>query len=182
MMHESFSLESGESTNTTVDRPESQEGQSSMNDLVSRFQEADQAAMYDGSWDPNNPSLLLNQLIEQISSIDAAGLSSDELTDQRYALWLWNHHAVSSAIYRSHDKESAKRYVQEALTYAGSNNKITQLFALLLDERDKEAEQYASGFADGDFEKETALELIRQHRAGEWFPSDIEGTREETSL
>jgi hypothetical protein len=125
--------------------------------------------MYDGSWDPYNPDLPINQLIEEIRNVDDASLSEDEIEDKKYALWLWNHHAISFAIFRSHDKEAAKRYAEEALRYENGHNKITKLFALLLDDQVDEATRYIEALNNDDPEKATAKDLLRQATSGEWF-------------
>ena len=133
-------------------------------ELSNKYSEEDQKLMLSGSWDYNNPVLVVNRIKDILEGINPQELTEEEREWMQEILWFWYHHAISCAIWKYKDKEKAKVYARKALELQPENhpNKITKLLSLLLEDKLEEARKWVEAIIE-EPEKSTALSLI-----GEW--------------
>ncbi|HEY4490187.1 MAG TPA: hypothetical protein VJC12_02945 [Candidatus Paceibacterota bacterium] len=138
--------------------------------LSHRYSEEDQKLMKDGSWDYNNPNLVVNKVKEILEAVDSATLTEEEKEYWQEILWFWHHHAISCATWRYKDKEKAQFHAAKALEYQSENhpNTITKLLYLLINDKLEEAEEWASQIPI-DLEKETADALVKEYKEKGFF-------------
>lgn len=139
-------------------------------ELSNLYTAEDQKLMALHEWDYKNPELVVNKIKEILEATDANNLSPDEQDWRREILWFWYHHAISCAIWRYKDKNTAQSYTTMALKYQSENhpNKITKLFDFLVNDKLGEAEHWA-GAIEEDPEKTTAAELLDEYKKGDFF-------------
>jgi hypothetical protein len=139
-------------------------------ELSNLYSDEDQKLMNSGAWDYGNPELLVNKVKEILESIDPQTLTDDEIDWRQEILWFWYHHAISCAIWRYRDRETAKNYVAKALDYqpAEHPNQITRLFDFLVNDKVAEAEQWAESIKE-EPEKSTASLLVEEYKEGKFF-------------
>jgi len=137
-------------------------------ELSNLYTKEDQKILKGGSWDYNNPDLIIHKIKDILEAIDEDNLAEEEKVWRNEILWFWYHHAISCAIFRYKDRIAAKEYSTKALSYKDKNhpNKITDIFDFLIDNRVSDAEQLAEAM---DEDKETALELIEEYKEGNMF-------------
>lgn len=145
-------------------------GASDFKDLFNRvYMEVDQYLMRTWMWDYQDQECglwLTNKIYCSVKELDQSSLSEEDREWCNELMWFWNHHAISCAIWRYYDLDAARQYAATALVYQDFNhpNKITPLFALLLDEKWEEAELLASTIHEA--EKEAAELLIKSYWMG----------------
>lgn len=135
-------------------------------ELSNKYSEADQVLFKSGEWDYDNPDLITNKVKTILDSVDVADLTEDEKDWRQEIIWFWYHHAISCALSKHKDKESAKRFAKLALENQPENhpNQITKLLELLVNDKIEEAEEFAKTIGD---EKDTADDLIAWYKGGE---------------
>ncbi len=140
-------------------------------ELRDLYQEEDQRLMYKAAWDHRNDELLTNQIKDAIEK--AGGRNIGDAKEQRWIsniLWLWYHHAISSALWRYGDKEEAQKFSAEALSVQPSDhpNKITRLLYYLTRDDLEKAEEWAETITT-EPEKTTAHYDLDLYRKGDFF-------------
>lgn len=148
-------------------------GATDMEDLhLGIYLPEDQRLMESGGWDYNDDSSLVNRIHNDLQAIDPETLSEEDSYQYRAIHWFWNHHAISCAICRYQDFEAAKKYTEVALSYLDTDhpNQITGLFALLLEHKFVEAQEYIDRI-DDTVEKDTGKYMLSVALDGwkSWF-------------
>ena len=118
---------------------------SSMLELRHRFLLEDQRLMEKKAWTPDDSTLFINRVKIALEALDPATLDDVAFQNWRQMLWLWNHRAVSFAVFTLRDKMRAKEYAARAMIdHGGRNpNRITRLWFHLLYGQMKEARDWA---------------------------------------
>lgn len=131
-------------------------------DLLKRFTQRDQDLMYSSKWDYKDHQEVINKAKLFLEKIDPKHLSNEDGSVRQKILWLWYHHAISSAIWLYHDKKSARTFAEKAVEYQPANhpNRITRLFYFLTHNNIEEAETWARAIT-AEPEKSTAREIIK---------------------
>jgi hypothetical protein len=132
-------------------------------ELSNKYSEEDQRQMLSGTWDYNNPALIINKVKNILEGISPQKLIEEEKDWVEEILWFWYHHAISCALYKYKDKEKARACAIKALDIQPENhpNKITKLLSLLLDDKLEEARKWAQSIEE-ESEKSTAQSLITE--------------------
>lgn len=94
----------------------------------------DQALIKSSEFDPQDTTLVNNQIKEQLETLSLAELPEDERKTIQNILWLWYHHATTVCIWQRKNLEQARVYCETALTYlyTGHPNTITPMLCMLL--------------------------------------------------
>jgi hypothetical protein len=122
-----------------------------------------------GDWDYTNSDLLINKVKELLEPIALEYLTEEEKEWRQEILWLWYHHATSSALFVHKDIQKAKEFVAKALDYQseGNPNGITKLLSLLANGRLGDAEIWANALPDSTddqkMEKQSALDIVTEY-------------------
>lgn len=144
-------------------------------ELQNFYSDADQKLMKSGEWNYNNPNLITNKVKSVLEKVDGNFLTEGEKEWVQMILWFWYHHAMSIAMSKLRDKEKAKEFGAKAmeLNPKDNDNKITEIYYLLLNEKLAEAEKLANSIPEGILddgkpnpEPQTARELIEDYRKG----------------
>lgn len=145
-------------------------GATNIRELHRAFVDEDQRLMKSRAWDYDNPTLLTNRIKVILADLDLAVLSEEEREWCMEMLWLWHHHAISSAVWRQKDRAQARFHAAKALHYQclGHPNRITQLLYLLVHDNLVEAEAWAAQITD-EVEDETAASILREYKIGLFF-------------
>jgi hypothetical protein len=124
------------------------------------FHAEDQKLMEELAWDPDNQDLLMNRLKDAVERADPESLNDREKEVRHEILWLWNHHAIGTAVWKKRNRAEALRLTEAALANQPetNRNKITKLFHLLINDDAEGAERWADG-CEG-IEQETARQII----------------------
>lgn len=138
-------------------------------DVLREFSRLDQKLMTNGEWNYENEDLVINKTKDILEKLDLSTLSKEELQTRKYILWLWNHHAISSAIGKK-NKEKAQEFASKAMEYKSDENpnQITKLLALLVNDKLPEAEEHSKNITK-DYEQKTAQDLIQAYKEGKFF-------------
>lgn len=133
------------------------------------FVPIDQYLLIRKKWDYKNPELFINRIYQEMLRVDRSVLSEADRIWCDETLWLWNHHAISSAIWLHRDLAAALAYANTALSYQESppTNYLTKVFALLLEDKLEEARELASTVTNGD--REVCEETINICLNGWWY-------------
>lgn len=135
----------------------------------------DQKLFKSKEWDYKNPDLIINRVKDILENTDENNLTEEEKEWRQEILWFWYHHAISFAISKYKDKETAKTFATKAVEMQPENNpnKITKLLFLLLNDQLIEAEKLATSIPeiildDGkpNPEPQTARDLIEYYKQG----------------
>jgi hypothetical protein len=139
-------------------------------ELSNLYSAEDQRLMRSGAWDYENEELVVNQVKNILESLDPLTLTEEEQVWRQEILWFWYHHAISCAIWRYKDKNTAQDYATMALEYQSEDhpNKITKLLYFLVNDQLEEAEQWAAEI-DEEPEKSTAADLVKEYKDGDFF-------------
>jgi len=139
-------------------------------ELSNLYTVEDQKLMTTGTWDYNNPDLVVNKVKTILEAVDSSTLTENEKEWRQEILWFWYHHAISCAVGRYKDIGAAQRYAAQALEYQpeGHPNQITKLLYFLVRDEAEEAEKWAGSIQE-EPEKTTAAELLEHYRAGLFF-------------
>ena len=134
-------------------------------EMHTAYTREDQRLMTSGEWDYNDPTLLINQVKEMLEATNPGLLTEHERTWREHTLWFWYHHAVSCAVERYKDRDTAKRYALKALEYHGADNpnRVTRLLYLLVDDDVASAERWVAEMA-GNPDERTAIELLDEYK------------------
>jgi hypothetical protein len=130
-------------------------------ELSNLYTDADQYLMVSDTWDYDNPDLIVNKIKTILETVDLELLPDGESEWCREILWFWYHHAISCAVVKYKDMESAKEYSSKALGFQSEDhpNKITKLLFFLVHQRMDDAKEWATQI-DEEPEKTTAADLI----------------------
>ena len=133
----------------------------------------DQRLFTSGAWDYNDPTQLTNQVKAILESTSDSELSDDQYNEPGWRneiLWFWYHHAISCAIWRYGDKQSAQKYSEQALVYQSEDhpNQITKLLCFLTNDQLDESENWTTNITD-EVEKQTAEKLIDEYKKGQFY-------------
>ena len=127
----------------------------------------DQVLMKSGSWSYQDPGLLNTKIVRQLESLDRTGITNEENEWIDEIIWLWYHHATSTALFPCRDREQAKIFAAKALEYqvqAPHPNAITWLLYLLANGRIEEAREYVDSMIRQDnVDKETAKGVLEDY-------------------
>lgn len=128
----------------------------------------DQRLMKSHEWDHLNPELLTNKVKSILETVDPKTLTEDEQEWRNEILWFWYHHAISTAIARYKDLDSAKEFANKAMEYQSEDhpNKITKILQFLINDKLEEAEEFAETISTESAESETAKYLIDNYKVG----------------
>lgn len=141
-------------------------------ELYLKFLEEDKKLFVSGPWDDEDQSLLVNQIKTTLEAIDPSHAKKNGIDLEGYTdtLWLWYHHAISTAIWRKKDRALAQRYADRAVELQGSDpyNKLTKLLQLLAYDRLVDAKLYIKSITE-EPERTSAHELIEEYERGEFF-------------
>lgn len=145
-------------------------GATSIRELHRAFVDEDQRLMKSRAWDYDNPALLTNRIKVILADLDLATLSEEEREWCLEMLWLWHHHAISSAVWRQKDRVQARFHAAEAMRYQckGHPNRITRLLYFLVHDNLAEAEAWATQITD-EVEGETAAALLCEYKERRFF-------------
>ena len=132
----------------------------------------DQKFMKSGTWDYDNPELVVNKIKDILESVGLENIPEDD-REREWAqeiLWFWYHHAISCAVGRYKDKAKAQMYAAKALEIQPEDhpNKITRLLSLLVNNKLEEAEEWLAAINE-DPEKTTGKELLENYKEGKFF-------------
>jgi hypothetical protein len=146
-------------------------------ELQELFTKHDQTLMNTQSWDYHNTELLVNTIKKDIEGVGISTITDNK--EQRWIreiLWLWYHHAISCALYRYADKNTARVYAKKAVEIQPLShaNKITKLLYLLVHDKYSEAKAYINESSISDVEMETTRYLIKSYEDGSFFDSKID--------
>ena len=143
-------------------------------ELSNLYTAEDQKLMAAGTWDYNNPDLVVNKVKTTLEAVDQSILSEDEKEWRQEILWFWYHHAISCAIWRYKDRNAAQQYAEQALEHQpeGHPNQITKLLYFLTKNDVQEAEKWIKTIGE-EPEKTTAAQLLENYRAGLFFADNL---------
>ena len=144
-------------------------------ELFARYLELDQLLMHSQGWDYKNEGLETNKIHTMLKRIDRSLIEDEfERGRARELLWLWNHHAISCALWRYGDRAAALEYAKEALSLQSPDhpNKITRLLYLLI-RGDIDSAREHVGTIESPVEQETAGQLMKMYSDGTFFDLQV---------